>query len=201
MGTTSRCCWTGWRWRFRCPTRALPNPAAAAISDPHRSRFGGAGRRGCTCRCSPTATFSVSTWLVFCINFVTLLCQLCYSSGRLCYSCVSTGLQVLSDSNITPLLTMLGAAEMASRRPVWGSTLVFELSAPLLPCPVCLRRRCMHLIFSSECVEFCAACLAVLKAALVSRWAHCRSMQAARAEALAAGRPRDLRRQGAPARR
>ena len=76
---------------------------------------------------------------------------------------------MLSDSNITPLLTMLGAAEMASRRPVWGSTLVFELSAPLLPCPVCLRRRCMHLIFSSECVEFCAACLAVLKAASVSR--------------------------------
>lgn len=26
-------------------------------------------------------------------------------------------LQVLSDSNITPLLTMLGAAELASRRP------------------------------------------------------------------------------------
>ena len=35
--------------------------------------------------------------------------------------------QVLSDSNITPLLTMLGAANEASRRPVWGSTLVFEL--------------------------------------------------------------------------
>lgn len=35
--------------------------------------------------------------------------------------------QVLSDSNITPLLTMLGAAAQASRRPVWGSTLVFEL--------------------------------------------------------------------------
>lgn len=35
--------------------------------------------------------------------------------------------QVLSDSNITPLLTMLGAAAHASRRPVWGSTLVFEL--------------------------------------------------------------------------
>ena len=80
---------------------------------------------------------------------------------------------MLSDSNITPLLTMLGAAEMASRRPVWGSTLVFELSAPLLPCPVCLRRRCMHLIFSSECVGLCAAslcskllrCLAALTAA------------------------------------
>lgn len=35
--------------------------------------------------------------------------------------------QVLSDSNITPLLTMLGAAAQASRRPVWGSTLAFEL--------------------------------------------------------------------------
>ena len=34
---------------------------------------------------------------------------------------------MLSDSNITPLLTMLGAAELASRRPYWGSTLVFEL--------------------------------------------------------------------------
>ena len=81
---------------------------------------------------------------IFCINLVGLLCQLCYSSGRLCYSCVSTGLQVLSDSNITPLLTMLGAAEMASRRPVWGSTLVFELSARPPPPPpsfqVCLRR-------------------------------------------------------------
>ena len=89
MGTTSRCCWTGWRRRFRCPTRAPPNPAAAAISDPHRSRFGGAGRRGCTCRCSPTATFSASTWLVFCINLVGLLCQLGYSS-------VSTGLTRIS---------------------------------------------------------------------------------------------------------
>lgn len=36
-------------------------------------------------------------------------------------------LQVLSDSNITPLLTMLGAGDLASRRPYWGSTLVFEL--------------------------------------------------------------------------
>ena len=36
-------------------------------------------------------------------------------------------LQVLSDSNITPLLTMLGAGELARRRPYWGSTLVFEM--------------------------------------------------------------------------
>eukprot|EP01052_Picozoa_sp_SAG31_P016039 SAG31_NODE_1049_length_10165_cov_2.564077_2_plen_500_part_00 len=36
-------------------------------------------------------------------------------------------LQVLSDSNLTPLLTMLGAGSAAARRPVWGSTIAFEL--------------------------------------------------------------------------
>jgi len=38
-------------------------------------------------------------------------------------------LQVLSDSNLSPLLTMLGARAAAARRPVWGSTIAFELWA------------------------------------------------------------------------
>jgi hypothetical protein len=40
---------------------------------------------------------------------------------------VKLSLQVMSDSNISPLLMILGQEALASVRPPWGSTLIFEL--------------------------------------------------------------------------
>ena len=80
-------------------------------------------------------------------------------------------LQVLSDSNLTPLLTMLGARAAAARRPVWGSTIAFELwAAPadkiISSVGGSMPSLAVRVIFNGKTLQLGGACAAEAQAGL-----------------------------------